>query len=164
MAWAVANGVRPEQILDLGVVPNADLARLYREMGVALFPNRCEGGTNMVAMECMACGVPVILSNNTGHLDLIAAERCIPLKRQTALVGSDRLGWCESDVEEMIEALELVWRDRVAARSLGSRGAEFMTRLTWDETARQIAEAIQPYRPVALPRGRQLRGQGELTD
>ena len=37
----------------------------------ALFPNRCESGTNLVAMEAMAAGIPVILSNNSGHLDLI---------------------------------------------------------------------------------------------
>jgi glycosyltransferase involved in cell wall biosynthesis len=44
---------------------------VLQEMNVAVFPNRAEGGTNLVAMECMACGLPVILSGNTGHLDLI---------------------------------------------------------------------------------------------
>ena len=29
------------------------------------FSNRAEGGTNLVAMECMAAGVPTIVSNNT---------------------------------------------------------------------------------------------------
>jgi len=130
-------------------VPNAELPHLYREMDVALFPNRCEGGTNLVAMECMACGVPLVISNNTGHLDLIASDRCISLVRQNAIPGADHLGWGESDIEEILEGLEAVWRDPAAARALASRGAEFMTRLTWDETARRLAEVLEPYRTPA---------------
>jgi len=140
-AWAAANGLSSDQVLDLGAVPNTELPRLYREMDVALFPNRCEGGTNLVAMECMACGVPLVISSNTGHLDLIAPDRCIPLQRQAVVPGDDHLGWGESDIEEVVEALETVWRDRAAARSLGSRAAEFMSRFTWDETARHMAES-----------------------
>jgi tetratricopeptide (TPR) repeat protein/glycosyltransferase involved in cell wall biosynthesis len=145
-AWAVANGLNSDQVLDLGAVPNAELPRLYREMDVALFPNRCEGGTNLVAMECMACGVPLVISDNTGHRDLITADRCIPLERQGAVPGADHIGWGESDIEEIVEALETVWRDRAAARALGSRGAEFASRLTWDETARRMAEVLDAYR------------------
>jgi glycosyltransferase involved in cell wall biosynthesis len=148
-AWAVANGIAAEQVLDLGAVPNAELPHLYREMDVALFPNRCEGGTNLVAMECMACGVPLVISNNTGHLDLIASDRCISLVRQNAIPGADHLGWGESDIEEILEGLEAVWRDPAAARALASRAAEFMTRLTWDETARRLAEVLEPYRTPA---------------
>ena len=44
---------------------------VLRRADVALFPNRCEGGTNLVAMEAAAVGVPVVLSANTGHLDVI---------------------------------------------------------------------------------------------
>ena len=32
-----------------------------------LFPNRCEGGTNLVAMEAMASGLPVILSGTSAR-------------------------------------------------------------------------------------------------
>ena len=73
------NGVPAEQFIDLGVVPNHLMPRVLREMDVAVFPNRCEGGTNLVAMECMACGVPAIVASNTGQRDLIAtgaAFRC----------------------------------------------------------------------------------------
>ena len=49
-AWVVANGIREDQFIDVGSVPNHFMARIYREMDVALLPNRCEGGTNMMAM------------------------------------------------------------------------------------------------------------------
>lgn len=145
-AWAVANGIAPRQFIDIGMVPNRELARIYREADVALFPNRCEGGTNMVAMECMACGVPTILSRNTGHLDLIAPDRCFVLHEQGPIGGADFVGWGESRVEEIVETLELVYADAASARQRGERGAAFMRTRSWAATTRGRAAAIEAYR------------------
>jgi glycosyltransferase involved in cell wall biosynthesis len=144
-AWAAANGIPPEQFIDLGVIPNRELARIYRETDVALFPNRCEGGTNMIAMECMACSVPVILSANTGHLDLISADRCYPLRDQRPIVGGPFAGWGESRIEEIVETLETVYRDRAGAAARAARAAAFMSSRTWAQTTRLRADAIAPY-------------------
>jgi glycosyltransferase involved in cell wall biosynthesis len=147
--WAAANGLRPDQFLDAGQTPNALMPQLLRQMDVALFPNRCEGGTNLVAMECMACGVPVILSANTGHLDLIEDDNCFVLERQGATVVEpaaapfgDTPGWGESDVDEAVELLERAYRDREAARLRGMRGAETLSRLTWTRTAAEVKAAL----------------------
>ena len=144
-AWAADNGIAPDQFIDLGIVPNSALPRLYREMDVGLFPNRCEGGTNLVAMECMACGVPIILSANTGHLDLIDPDRCFPLERQSPVEGADHVGWGESDVEEIVETLEAVRQDRSASLARGKRGAQFMSTRTWADTVRRRAKVIAAY-------------------
>jgi glycosyltransferase involved in cell wall biosynthesis len=148
--WLVDNGVPLGQVLDLGQVANLLLAPVLREMDVALFPNRCEGGTNLVAMECMACGVPTILSANTGHLDLIAADRCLPLSRQAAIAGPApgglaTEGWGASDVEEIVEALELVWRDRARAGAIGAGGAAFMRGLGWSRQIARLKATILPH-------------------
>lgn len=145
--WAAANGVDPKQILDLGAVPNREMPGILREMDVAVFPNRCEGGTNLVAMECMACAVPVILSRNTGHLDLMEADNCFALERQAPLDGhraglGDVPGWGESSVDEVVETLERVFQDRSEARHRGRRGAETMARLTWKHTAERLKGLI----------------------
>ena len=42
-----------DRVIDVGAVPNALMAPIYRECDVALFPNWAEGGTNLVAMECI---------------------------------------------------------------------------------------------------------------
>jgi glycosyltransferase involved in cell wall biosynthesis len=146
-AWAEANGIRPGQVVDLGPVPNALLAPILRECDVALFPNRCEGGTNLVAMECMACGVPTILSANTGHLDLIEDDSCFPLRRQRGMDGvaaglGDVPGWGESEVDEIVARLEEVHRDREEARRRGARGAERIGRFTWERTAAAMKEIV----------------------
>jgi glycosyltransferase involved in cell wall biosynthesis len=138
-AWAVANGLRPDQFIDAGQTANALMPQLLRQVDVALFPNRCEGGTNLVAMECMACGVPTILSANTGHLDLIEDGNCYLLAQQGEVPGQvgfgDVPGWGESDVDEAVERLEQVYADREAAGRCGERGAATLAKLTWARTA-----------------------------
>lgn len=133
--WLAGFGVTERDVLMIPQVAHDRLGVLMREADVALFPNRAEGGTNLVAMEAMACGVPTILSANTGHLDIIADGACIPLQRQRPVVVDDRYlgteGWGESDVEEIVEALERVWRDRARAREIGAAGAELIGRFTW---------------------------------
>jgi glycosyltransferase involved in cell wall biosynthesis len=149
--WAAANGVNPDQVLDLGAVPNRDMPAILREMDVAVFPNRCEGGTNLVAMECMACGLPVILSRNTGHLDLMRTGNCFALEDQAPLAGygaglGDVPGWGESSVDEVVEMLEQVYADRPEALRRGRRAAESMAGLTWKHTAARLKSLILEYR------------------
>lgn len=148
IAWAAAAGVSRESFVDLGMIPNALTPLVLRQADVALFPNRAEGGTNLVAMEAMACGVPTILSANTGHLDLIRGENCYALKTQGRIDGlgagiGDTPGWGESDIDEAVELLDRAYVDRQDARRRGERGAEVMERLTWAETAQRMKAIVQ---------------------
>ncbi len=131
VAWAAANGIAGHQVIDLGRVANRALPRILREADIALLPSRAEGGTNLVAMECMACGVPAILSANTGHLDLIGDGRCLPLARQAPVPGDSHRCWGTSSVEEILAVLESVYTSPSAAAAVGQRGAAFMSGLSW---------------------------------
>jgi len=146
-AWAAANEIAPEQVIDLGNVPNVSMPPILREMDAAVFTNRSEGGTNLVAMECMACGIPVVLSRNTGHLDLIQDDNCYPLDDQKAVENrwnsvGDVACWGESQVEEVVERFEQIFADRAAAKQRGMRAAVMMQEMTWAETARQMKEVV----------------------
>lgn len=147
VGWAVANGIPGDAIVSVGQTPNFAMPHVVREADVALFPNRCEGGTNLVAMECMACGIPTILSANTGHLDLLRHPIALPLERQGVPESEhyDTTDWGESDVEEMLERLETVWRDRDAAAALGSRAARFISGMTWPDQLALLLRAIDPF-------------------
>jgi len=139
-AWVAANGIRAEQFLDLGVVPNALLPTILREADAALFPNRCEGGTNLVAMEAMACGVPTILSANTGHLDLIKDGTALALTEQRPIPSAP--GWRESNIDEIVVALETFYTDRTRAAAIGAAGATLLAGLTWTKTAAEMKRII----------------------
>jgi glycosyltransferase involved in cell wall biosynthesis len=146
-AWATANGIAADQVVDLGSPPNLSMPPILREMDVALFPNRAEGGTNLVAMECMATGVPAILSRNTGHLDLIRDENCYSLDDQRQAPNSwtsigDVACWGESQVDEVVERLEQVFAHRAEAKRRGERGAAMMQGLSWGKTARQMKAVV----------------------
>ena len=102
-----------------------------------------EGGTNLVAMEAMACGVPCMVSMNTGHLDIVGdGAHCLPLglQHRVDLEGCD--GWGSSDVEEMVAVLEAVYTQRQAAAEIGRQGAAFMRQLSWSRQIDALVEVI----------------------
>jgi Glycosyltransferase len=145
-SWLIANGLPPSSFVNLGLMPNYLMPLVYREADAALFPNRCEGGTNLVAMECLACGVPTILSANTGHLDLIDEKHCYPLVCQRPVpshpIFPGTKGWGESDVDEIVEVLERIYHDRQSARQKGLLGAEFMIDLAWEKQIDRLVATI----------------------
>lgn len=132
LAWTTVNGISPSQVIHLGAVANADMPRVLREADVGVFPNRAEAGTNLVAMEAMACGVPCMLSMNTGHLDIIGdGSHCLALGTQTAVQASNCDGWGESDVDEIVAVLEAAYTQRQAVQTIGQRGADVIRELAW---------------------------------
>ena len=116
------------------------MLQIYRQADVALFPNRAEGGTNLVAMEAMAAGVPCILSQNTGHLDLIAGNNCYSLKQQTGYSNASHQGWGQSSIEEIVATLEHAYHHRDERIAIGQQGRAFIEQFTWANQTRQLIE------------------------
>ncbi|MEC8425811.1 MAG: glycosyltransferase family 4 protein, partial [Myxococcota bacterium] len=146
-AWAIANGLPPGSVIDVGLVANDRIPRLLGQCDCAVFASRYESGTNLPAMEAMACGLPVILSDNTGHRDILDPARCFPLRRQTPVShvpagwGSD--GWGESDVDELVSLLEAIHADRTAADARGAAAAEWIrNELSWTRQTARFVELL----------------------
>lgn len=137
--WVTENGINESQFLALPPMPNPLIPNILREMDCAVQVSRCEAGTNLPAKEAMACGIPVILANNTGVRDLIGANNCLVLSAQAPVafnsVGTD--GWGESSVEEIVSALELLFTDSNARKQIGARGAHWIMEeaRTWSHHA-----------------------------
>ena len=144
--WLIANGLPVDSFIDIGLIPNHLAGQILREADCAVFTNRCEGGTNLVAMESMACGIPTILSANTGHLDLIYSNICYPLSSQGQVKPTAHFpgveGWGESDVAEVVEALEQVYTNREQAKSRGLAAANFMLDWTWEKQVKRFLNVI----------------------
>lgn len=144
--WALSNGADEEGFVDLGFLTRSQIPGILADCHAAVFPNRCEGATNLVAMEAMACGVPVILSNNTGHRDLLHDDGCLTLDHQVPVADRDgsRFGWGESSVDELVERLEQIHADRAAARARADRARRFIrTERTWSAFAEAFVAATQ---------------------
>ena len=144
--WLAANGLPVESLINIGLIPNHLAGQILREADAAVFTNRCEGGTNLVAMESMACGIPTILSANTGHLDLIHSNNCYPLLSQRRVKPTAHFpgiqGWGESDVDEVVEALEQVYTNREESKRRGLAAAKFMLDWTWEKQVNRFLNVI----------------------
>ncbi len=144
--WALHYGIPADAFVDLGFLGRGQIAPILADCHAAVFPNRCEGATNLVAMEAMGCGVPVILSANTGHLDLIrpdpaAPDNCWALTRQTPMFNTkgNRTGWMESSVDEVVEHLEAIHRDQAEAKARADRA---LALIQGERTWRNFAESF----------------------
>lgn len=144
-AWTIAEGIAAGAHLDCGVIGNSALPGLLREADAAIFPNRCEGGTNLAAMECMASGIPCIVSMNTGHLDIATADNCFPLNRQAPVIDkqASREGWGESDVDEIVERLEEIHTNRTEAAARAARAVAAMRLMTWDNQIDKLVTSFE---------------------
>jgi len=145
--WASQTGIAAHQFLDIGMLPNSELPAILADADAALFPNRAEGGTNLVAMECLASGIPTILSANTGHLDLIERTQTFAAMRQRPVTrsgGSSVAGWGESDIEELIELLEAIYDRPEDARARAARAADAMLGLSWEGQIRELHSVLSP--------------------
>jgi len=146
-AWVARNGINPAKVIEIGPVPNAIMPPILREMDCALAPSRAEACTNLLAKEAMACGVPVVLASNTGVNDLIAGGNSLALTRQTPVEGFTQCGtegWGESDVDEIVEALERLYRDAALRKKIGAAGAEWIIaeNRTWANHAARVKSLL----------------------
>lgn len=149
--WLLAEGLPEGSFVDLGALVNGETPDLLRDMDLAVFPNRCEGGTNLVAMEAMACGVPCVISRNTGHLDLFGVtpsdgQTCFGIDLQIPLGEvmnrPDLAGWGESSIEELVQKMEHAFSDRQRAQEIGAAGAKFMAGWSWSSQVDRLLEVI----------------------
>jgi glycosyltransferase involved in cell wall biosynthesis len=142
------NGLDSSRIVTCDLMP-AELQReLYRHTDVGVFPNRCEGGTNLVLMEYMACGKPVIASHVSGHTDVVTDENALLLKENAEfrIVGADRrpiARWREPSIDELVAKIEYAYSHRNEIKATGKAAGEAMRRFTWRDTAETLLRILQ---------------------
>lgn len=134
----IQNGIPESNFTVLPQLSQPALADVMRSTDLGVFPNRCEGGTNLVLMEYMSCGKPVVASVATGHKDVLTNwQSYLPIWGQS-LVGG-RYGWFESDIRSTVNALEAAID---AGPIHGEQAANSMKQWTWERAARTILEEV----------------------
>jgi glycosyltransferase involved in cell wall biosynthesis len=122
-AWSHLQGVR-----HIPHVPRWKLPELYRQADVFVLPSLVEGFP-ATAIEAMACGLPVIVSENTFGSDVVQdAENgfLVPIRDPDAI--ADRLRYLHAHTAERL-------RVGMAARK---RAATF----SWDDYAGRVAAIV----------------------
>jgi glycosyltransferase involved in cell wall biosynthesis len=121
---------RAGQLVRLGYVTDAALARLYRRAAVLAFPTRYEG-FGLPALEAMAAGLPVVCSNAASLPEVVG---------DAAVLVDER------SPEALADSLARVLEDPARAGELRRRGLDRAARFTWERAAR---ETLDLYRAVA---------------
>ncbi|MDP9127120.1 MAG: glycosyltransferase [Pseudomonadota bacterium] len=144
--WLLQQGLPQDSFIDLPFTHNMMMPWVLRECDMAVFPNRCEGGTNLVAMEAMACGVPTYVSYNTGQKDLVDLIGCGGFKTQRPVKASPIMNtvqdWGETDVDEVVEAMEYVYTRRTDAAREAKRVAEKVAAWEWGPLNEKLLQIV----------------------
>lgn len=141
------NNIDGQKILTLPLTPNEKMRELYKKTDLGLFPNRCEGGTNLVLMEYMACGKPVIASFNSGHKDILTDENSYPLKKMKEFKIYDNdntlmCNWEEPDIDEIVTLIEFAYNNRDAIKQKGKKAGEDLKKYSWAASAESLLDDI----------------------
>jgi glycosyltransferase involved in cell wall biosynthesis len=144
--WVTSAGIDPACFELMPHLPHAELAALYADTDVGLFPNRCEGATNLVLMEYMACGRPAVATDFSGHRDVVTADNSLLLRAskssRSRSLGEVRGHWCEPNIEEIVESLEEAYRNRTRLAALGRQAATDLADWTWDRAAGRFLDVV----------------------
>jgi glycosyltransferase involved in cell wall biosynthesis len=152
--WLQLNQIPAGNILLPQVMANTQLPNLIKQTDAAVFTSRCEGGTNLMAMETLACGIPTLLSANTGHLDLLEMGMAHAIsvgsggvgkvpKEITTGYGGDAGGlWGETDPEELVEWWLRLWKEKQTWRHHGQQGAGVMATMNWQTSMEKLIQLL----------------------
>ncbi|MBI2353844.1 MAG: glycosyltransferase family 4 protein [Deltaproteobacteria bacterium] len=163
------NGIDPTRVMLQPMMPNTAMREVYRESDIGLFPNRCEGGNNMVMSEYMACGRAVIASDKTGHGDVITSDNAFALDQYTIRMiernGQPSALWFEPSVDEVVEQLEFAYRHRDDITRKADHAAIDLKKLDWKQAAHHffdIASQVAPGVRAVSADDYRLRAEGLL--
>lgn len=140
------NGIDLNRVITMLPRPNAMMPRIYKNTDVGLFPNRCEGGTNLVLMEYMACGKPVIASYNSGHKDILNSNNSkmiedmkpMEIKRDARTVAV----WDDPNLEETISHLEWAYQNKDELKLIGTQAGKDLGQHTWKKSAEHFFKIV----------------------
>lgn len=144
------NSMDAGRILTFPLVSNLRSRELYMNTDIGLFPNRAEGGTNLVLMEYMACGKPVVASFSSGHKDIITNDNALQLtrlKEYKLLNGNNELiaDWEEADVDEITSQIEYAYFHRDEIKKIGNNAAMHLKQFTWEHTANNLLKIMDRF-------------------
>ena len=144
--WLLQQGLPADSFVDLPFTHNILMPTVLHDCDMAIFPNRCEGGTNLVAMEAMACGVPTYVAYNTGQKDLVDLIGCGAFRTQKTVQPSFSMqsvqDWGETDLDEVVAAMEYVYTHTQQSRRDAAVVAEKVKEWNWSFLNEKLLQLV----------------------
>ncbi len=120
----------------LGTFPQVELAKIYTQGSVLVLPSVADG-FGMVVPQAMACGVPVIVTQNVGAADIVSE-------------GVDGFVVPIRDVAALKERLRLLHEQPVLQRQMGAAAQKKANAsLSWDEYGNRLVAQLKYYLPTS---------------
>jgi len=114
----------------IGRVHQGDLAAVYNQASVFVLAS-IANGFGMVVPQAMACGLPVIVTENVGAADIVTD-------------GVDGFVIPIRDVDSLKEKLLLLYREAGLRSEMGAAAAaKARTALSWDGYGDRLASALR---------------------
>ncbi len=141
-------------------IPWAQLPAFYRSATAFVLPTRGEGWGRPF-MEAMACGVPVIATRWSAHLDflrdatgyLVETDGVVPAETQDAAVYVGQR-WASPRVAHLVTQLRRVHADRREAAAIGARArSDMVAQWGWERAGDAIAQRMRALVGSGVVRG-----------
>jgi len=115
-----------ENIKWTGYVPDADLPAIYSGASLFAWPSFYEG-FGIPPLEAMACGVPVITSDNSSLPEAVG-DAAITVKAE--------------DTQSLVNEIERVLSDEKLVKSMRARGLAQAKKFTWEKSAQTLLSLL----------------------
>jgi glycosyltransferase involved in cell wall biosynthesis len=136
-----------------GVLPEADVPRLYAACDCLVHPYRGEGYGLPIA-EAMACGLPVVVPDRGACRDFAGPDTALLVPSREIELATPEVGglllagrprMVEVDPDDLAAAMRRVYEDPQAAAAVGRRASEHVRgEHTWDRAAAAALARLLP--------------------
>lgn len=76
------------RVRQIGYVPNCDLYKFYKTANLLVVPSLCEEAAGLVAIEGMACGLPLIVTKSGGMVEYVNDKCGVIIEKDGAIVDN----------------------------------------------------------------------------
>jgi len=121
----------PELLPQIVGLPDREMAMLYSTFDLFISASRREG-FNIPLLEAQACGVPVVASSSSAHVELLKGHGW--LVKMGELVFAPR-GWkCRKvDREDLVKKIEDAYFSEKKRKEFSIKGLKFAKQFDWDK-------------------------------
>jgi len=120
------NELKDLNIIRTGYVADEDLPAIYSGATVFVYPSFYEG-FGMPPLEAMACGLPVITSNNSSLPEV---------------VGDAGIMVNANDIRELTKSIEKVLNSPELQKEMIKKGLKQASKFSWEKSAKKLKELI----------------------